>query len=168
MILYGFLMVIHVLASIALIIAVLLQAGRGGGLAGTFGGGATQSMFGGRGAGDFLTKSTQILGATFMATSLSLFLLSGVLKGGSSDDAVLEKFRDRGTGAPVPGTPGSVPGALPPISGAPLGTTPAPGSLPETSPAGSASGSSTPPAGSSPEAAPESGEGTTQSPATGP
>jgi preprotein translocase subunit SecG len=172
MILYGFLMVLHVIASIALIIAVLLQAGRGGGLAATFGGGATQSMFGGRGAGDFLTKATQILGGTFMATSLSLFLLGGTLHGSNADDAILEQYRDRGAPATgQPGPPGTLPGgALPPISNAPLGTSPATGATGAPPPAGDTPGQPVSPASGStsePAPSPGTGQGATETPATG-
>jgi len=166
MILYGLLMVLHVLASVALVIAVLLQAGRGGGLASTFGGGGAQQMFGGRGAGDFLTKSTQILGGTFMATSLFLFLLSGTIsgRGTSADDEIIDRFRQT-TPLPAPqggGLPGSAPGSLPPISTAPLGTPPSGDA--GSSPAPSA-GSTVPPAPAAPPPA-ESPQG--QSSGSGP
>ena len=60
---YGFLVIVHVLISIALIISVLLQAGKGTGLAGAFGGGggAMGAVFGGRGAATFLSKLTTFL-----------------------------------------------------------------------------------------------------------
>jgi preprotein translocase subunit SecG len=78
MFVYTLLLILHVIISICLMAIVLVQSGKGGGLAGAFGGaGATQTMFGGRGAGDFLTRTTQILGAAFMITSLVLVLLGG-------------------------------------------------------------------------------------------
>lgn len=76
MFLYIVLVFIHVLASLALIVAVLMQSSKGGGLAGTFGGsGVAGGVFGGRGAAPFLTKATTICAITFMLTSISLNLV---------------------------------------------------------------------------------------------
>lgn len=66
--------VIHVIVCFFLILVVLLQQGRGGGLAAMGGGGA--QVFGGRGAGNFMTRLTAICAAIFMLTSLSLAYLS--------------------------------------------------------------------------------------------
>ncbi|MBI3332499.1 MAG: preprotein translocase subunit SecG [Candidatus Omnitrophica bacterium] len=73
--LYGFVLTIHILVSFILIAVILLQAGRGGGLADTFGGGAAQSMFGTRGT-VILTRATTVCAAVFMLTSLTLAVLS--------------------------------------------------------------------------------------------
>jgi preprotein translocase subunit SecG len=66
--------VIHVVVCLFLILVVLLQQGRGGGLAAMGGGGA--QVFGGRGAGNFMTRLTAICAAIFMLTSVSLAYLS--------------------------------------------------------------------------------------------
>lgn len=68
--------VIHVVVCLFLILVVLLQQGKGGGLAGLAGGGA--QVFGGRGAGNFMTRLTAICAAVFMLTSVSLAYLSSV------------------------------------------------------------------------------------------
>ncbi len=70
---------IHVLNCVALIFVVLLQAGRGAGLAGVFGAssGGGGAVFGGRGAADFLGKATAVLAIVFMLTSVTLSILSG-------------------------------------------------------------------------------------------
>src|SRR6266511_5744593 len=74
---FAFLVVIHLLVSLCLMAAILMQSGRGGGLAGVFGeSSATQAMFGGRGAATFLTRATAILGGTFFVTSMLLALLT--------------------------------------------------------------------------------------------
>lgn len=65
--------VIHVFVCVFLILVVLLQQGRGGGLA-AMGGGA--QVFGGRGAGNFMTRLTAICAAIFMMTSMALAYLS--------------------------------------------------------------------------------------------
>lgn len=74
---YGILIAIHVLACLILIAVILLQAGKGGGLAETFGGGGGgfQTLFGTK-APAFLTKATAIFAVAFLVTSLSLAILS--------------------------------------------------------------------------------------------
>ena len=66
------LIVIHVIVSIFLIAVVLLQRGRGAEIGAVFGGGASNTVFGSRGAGNFLTKLTTASAIVFMATSLGL------------------------------------------------------------------------------------------------
>ncbi len=74
--LYGLVLVLHVLMCLVLIGIVLLQGGRGG-LSDALGGAAAQSLFGG-GAATVLTKITASCAALFMITSLSLAYLSSV------------------------------------------------------------------------------------------
>ena len=73
--LYGIVLTIHVFMCLVLIAVILLQAGRGGGLADTLGGGAAQSIFGTRGA-VYLTRATTVCATVFMLTSLTLAVLS--------------------------------------------------------------------------------------------
>lgn len=64
--------VLHVLICFILIVVILLQAGRGQGLAGSnFAGGNVQSLFGTR-AGDFLTKATTVSAVLFLFTCIGL------------------------------------------------------------------------------------------------
>ena len=63
---YAFLTLLHVLIAALLVVVILLQSGRGGGLAGTFGGGSMGTMLGVRGTVTFLTKATVVLAAAFM------------------------------------------------------------------------------------------------------
>ena len=70
-----FLYVLYVLVCIFLILVVLLQAGRGG-MGAAFGGGSSQTVFGGSGAGNFLTRLTVIMAALFMILSASLTYVS--------------------------------------------------------------------------------------------
>jgi preprotein translocase subunit SecG len=71
-----FLTVLHVMVSIVLIVVVLLQHGKGADIGAVFGGGASSTVFGSRGAGNFLTKLTTGSALIFMVTSLSLAYLS--------------------------------------------------------------------------------------------
>ena len=50
--------VVHVIVCVFLILVILLQAGKGGGMGGAFGGAGAQTVFGGRGATTFLGKLT--------------------------------------------------------------------------------------------------------------
>jgi preprotein translocase subunit SecG len=66
-----FLTIVHLFVCVFLVGVVLLQSGRAGGM-GVLSGAATQTVFGGRGAGSFLTKATAVCATLFMITSASL------------------------------------------------------------------------------------------------
>ncbi|CAN97516.1 MULTISPECIES: preprotein translocase subunit SecG [Sorangium] len=83
--LHTFLNIVHVFVCLFLILVVLLQQGRGGGM-GSAMGGATAQVFGGRGAGNFMTRLTAACAVVFMATSVSLAYLS------SAGDRELREF----------------------------------------------------------------------------
>jgi preprotein translocase subunit SecG len=69
----GFVIAIHVTACALLIIIILIQAGRGGGLVEGFSG--VESMFGPK-TSTFLTRATSILSTLFFITCISLAFLS--------------------------------------------------------------------------------------------
>jgi preprotein translocase subunit SecG len=73
---YTFLLVILVLVSIALVCAILLQSGKGGGLSANFGGAGTSEFMGTRQAGTWLTKGSWYLGGAFLFLSFVLSLMS--------------------------------------------------------------------------------------------
>ena len=61
-----FLIVLFVLVSALMVVVILMQAGKGQGLAGSFGGfGAGGAIFGGRGAATFLSKATMVLAVSY-------------------------------------------------------------------------------------------------------
>ena len=66
---------LHIVASLVLILVVLLQSGKAGDLASTFGSTGSQTAFGARGAATMLTKATTICAVLFMLTSLSLAIM---------------------------------------------------------------------------------------------
>ncbi len=72
---YAVLIAIHVIASIFLIAVILLQAGRGGGLADSFGGSQMQSLFGTKST-TVLTRLTTICAIVFILTCLTLAIIS--------------------------------------------------------------------------------------------
>ncbi len=73
-----FLTVLHILACVFMIAVILLQRGRGAEIGAVFGAGASGTVFGSRGAGNFLTKATTASAIIFMVTSLSLAYLSRI------------------------------------------------------------------------------------------
>lgn len=73
--LFKLLIGLHVVVCFVLILVVLLQSSKGGGLAGAFGTGG-QTMFGGQETATFLSRLTSYLAVTFMVLSLLLAFLS--------------------------------------------------------------------------------------------
>ena len=86
-----FLTVTYVVVCLFLIFVVLLQAGKGGGMGAAFGGGASQSVFGGAGAGNILTRMTVVSAMLFMTLSATLAYLSSTSE--KSLDEVAETIR---------------------------------------------------------------------------
>lgn len=72
---YTLVIVLHVLASLALILIVLLQTGRGAEMGAAFGG-ASQTLFGGSGGTTFMSKLTTVAAVLFMLTCLGLTYFS--------------------------------------------------------------------------------------------
>src|SRR6187401_462099 len=79
--------VVHIMACVFLILVILIQPGKSGGL-GVFGSAGAQQVFGGRGAGNFLTKTTWTTAAIFFTTSMTLAYLSS-----SADDSLQRKSK---------------------------------------------------------------------------
>jgi len=68
----GILLAIHILVSISLVVAILLQSGKGADIGAVFGGAGSQALFGSAGPADFLNKATRGLVVIFLITSLAL------------------------------------------------------------------------------------------------
>jgi len=90
----SFLTVLHIVVSFALVMIVLLQAGKGAEMGAAFGG-ASQTVFGGAGAMGFLTKLTTVAAIIFMITSLLLAYsstkrVSSVVKGKPAQEVPAE------------------------------------------------------------------------------
>ncbi len=104
---YGFLLGVEIIISFILIISVLMQSSKGGGLAGTFGGANLGTVFGVRRTADFLSRTTTILATIFLLLSLvvNMFFLPG-----KSDSTVESIIQRSGTQQTVP------PPQLPPRS----------------------------------------------------
>lgn len=68
--------VAQVLLSVSLIVLILMQHGKGADAGAAFGSGASASVFGARGSGNFLSKATGILATLFFIVCMSLAYLS--------------------------------------------------------------------------------------------
>jgi preprotein translocase subunit SecG len=106
---YVLLLSLHILVAVALIGVVLLQSGKGADIGAAFGGGSSQTVFGGRGATTLLHKITTVAAILFMLTSLGLTLYKGERRGSS----VIQE-----EAAPAPGA-APAPAAAPPPASAP-------------------------------------------------
>jgi preprotein translocase subunit SecG len=71
---YTFAIIIEVIIGILLMLAILMQSSKGGGLAGGFGGANMGAVFGVRRTSDFLTKLTQWMAGVFMVLALVINL----------------------------------------------------------------------------------------------
>ncbi|KGM55635.1 preprotein translocase subunit SecG [Lysobacter daejeonensis GH1-9] len=147
-----FLNVIYVLVAVAMIALILMQRGAGAQAGSGFGGGASATVFGARGASNFLSKSTKWLAIVFFG--ISLFMAWQATKnatGGSVDTQDLGLMSQtpvapaeapaQGGAVPVAPAAQSVPAA--PTSAAPAAVPAAP--TPEAVPAEQAP--ATPPKG---------------------
>ncbi len=81
---HAILLTVHTLIVLGLIVVVLLQRSDGGALGLGGGGGGFMS---GRGAANALTRTTSILAAIFISTSLGLAILAGT---GENEDSVIQ------------------------------------------------------------------------------
>lgn len=73
---YVVLSVVQVLVAVSLIVLILLQGGEGADIGAVFGGGSSQTVFGGRGPATFLAKGTIVLAALFLFTSIALTVVA--------------------------------------------------------------------------------------------
>lgn len=69
-------LVVHVLTALSIIGLIMLQQGKGAEAGASFGAGASQTVFGGQGSGNFFTRATAILAAVFFATSFGLAIVA--------------------------------------------------------------------------------------------
>ena len=70
--LYNILLIVQIIISISIITLVLLQHGKGADAGAAFGSGASGTVFGARGSGNFLSRTTAILAALFFSNCLAL------------------------------------------------------------------------------------------------
>ena len=73
---YEILLVVYLLVAMAIIGLVLVQQGKGASMGASFGAGASNTVFGSSGSGNFMTRATAILATIFFVVSLILGALS--------------------------------------------------------------------------------------------
>jgi preprotein translocase subunit SecG len=108
---FTLILIIHILVCLVLIVSVLLQRGKGATMGAAFGTGGSQTVFGGSGAGNFLSRVTAICAAIFFSTSLILAYRS-TFNRSVVDQAEVPPAPAAKAGAPAAGA-GPVPGAAP-------------------------------------------------------
>lgn len=129
---YTLVVILHIVVSVALILIILLQTGKGADIGAVFGGGSSQTLFGSSGPTSFLSKMTAAAAVIFMLTSLFLAYFSGsrpassIMKG-----AVPAQTMPGPVGQPaIPSSPQGIPaapGGTAPQGPAPQGNPASPG-----------------------------------------
>ena len=76
--------VVHLVVAVIIVGLVLLQQGKGADAGASFGAGASQTVFGASGSGNFLVRATTVAAVIFFITSLSLSLVAKNQTGFSS------------------------------------------------------------------------------------
>jgi preprotein translocase subunit SecG len=122
------LLILQVLVAIALIGIILIQHGKGADAGAAFGSGASSTVFGAQGSGNFLTRTTSVLALIFLVNSLALAYIAGqrvqdntsLMQGSQLSGSVMQKQQgakpaapenkqektvDSGTGSDVPAAP---------------------------------------------------------------
>ena len=94
---YIFLIIVHVIVCLVLVLVVLLQAGRGGGISDMMGGGQPQSIFGTQ-TNAFMMRATEVCAVLFIITSLSLGIITA-----QRGKSLVEKM-PQAAAAPAPAT----------------------------------------------------------------
>ena len=109
---------IHVLLALGLIGLVLIQQGKGADMGAAFGAGASGTVFGSRGSGNFLTRLTAYVAAAFFASSLFLAYLAS--QTAVDNGSIVDRIESGRPAAPQDGSgavlgSGSGNGDVPPV-----------------------------------------------------
>ena len=83
---FAFLLIVQILIATSLIGVILMQRSEGGGLGV---GGSSSGFMTARGAADFLTRSTSVLGGLFIVLSIVMAAIAGVSRGPAKIDTSL-------------------------------------------------------------------------------
>ncbi len=114
---YNFFIFLYVFVCIGLVVVILLQSSKGGGLAGAFGGGGDMgAVFGGRGAATFLSRLTTGFAVAFLVFALGLSFFN---RGTGESSSLVQEEQERRTATPASGlpvAPGSDAGSLLPVT----------------------------------------------------
>ena len=119
---FAFLLIVQSVIAISLIGVILMQRSEGGGLGV---GGSSSGFMTARGAADFLTRATAILGGTFIVLSIVMAAIAGVTRQAPTlDTSLTNKVKSDAT-QPAPATPPANAPATAPASAPANDTAPA-------------------------------------------
>jgi preprotein translocase subunit SecG len=121
---YGILIALQMVISVLLVISILLQSSKGGGLAGIAGGMMSSAVFGGRGAASFLGKATAVLAALFMINCVGMAVITSAKTTATS--VTQQAASKNPANSPVPAIPGGNGGDQGNDQALPADQTPAP------------------------------------------
>jgi len=107
---FAFLLIVQSVIAIALIGVILMQRSEGGGLGV---GGSSSGFMTARGAADFLTRSTSILGGIFIVLSILMAAIAGVTHETPKIDTSLASKRPAQNSQPAQTPAAPLPGAQP-------------------------------------------------------
>ena len=96
---FTFLLIVQTLVAVSLVLVILMQRSEGGGLGV---GGSSGGLMTARGASDFLTRATSILGALFIILSIMLAAIAGISRESTKVDTTLAKPLQAQPVAPAP------------------------------------------------------------------
>lgn len=88
---FAFLLIVQSVVALALITVILMQRSEGGGLGV---GGSSSGFMTARGAADFLTRSTSILGTIFIALSIIMAAIAGATREPAEIDTTLSNLAE--------------------------------------------------------------------------
>ena len=111
------LLVIHVLIAVALISIILLQQGRGATAGAAFGSGASATVFGARGSGNFLSRTTAVLAILFFGNCLLLAFLAS--RQDAAPSSIGQQIVEPATTVSAPKVPPTTPSSSPSTSDVP-------------------------------------------------
>jgi preprotein translocase subunit SecG len=104
---FAFLLIVQTLVAVALIGVILMQRSEGGGLGV---GGSSSGFMTARGAADFLTRSTSILGGTFIVLSIVMAGIAGATRQPTKiDTSLANTAAPSEQGKPAPAQPTQTP-----------------------------------------------------------
>lgn len=111
-VLSNILMAVQLLSALAMIGLILMQHGKGADAGAAFGSGSSGSLFGASGSANFLSRSTAVLAAVFLGTTLFLSYV-GYRPPAASGSSALELIAPAVSDIPAPTAAGATPPAAP-------------------------------------------------------
>ena len=103
---FAILIGLQMIISVLLVLSILLQSSKGGGLAGIAGGMMSSTVFGGRGAASFLSKATTVLATVFFLNCLGMAVISTHAQQRASVTQQAAATQEK-PASPVPESPGT-------------------------------------------------------------